>query len=188
MTQHTTPQRQGLPKEMQILLRDYPRDAWPDHPNFTHSIQNWMGAHQMFRHLGEVCRSETELFLNKDRNVDDFSGRLGHYGNLLVRNLHGHHSWEDQSFFPELQGADARFESGLDTLEADHVAMDGILERFTRGANRVIKLAQLDETQARSEAGMLHKTSIEIEQFLARHLTDEEDLVVPILLHHKMRG
>lgn len=188
MTQHTIFQRQGLPKEMQILLRDYPRDAWPDHPNFTGSIQNWMGAHQMFRQLGKICRSETELYLNKDRDADEFAVRLGHYGNLLVGNLQGHHNWEDRSFFPELQRADARFESGLDLLEADHVVMHDILERFTLGANRVIKLAQLEEAQARTEAGALHKTSTEIEKFLARHLTDEEDLVVPILVHHKMRG
>jgi hypothetical protein len=188
MTQHTIFQRQGLPKEMQILLRDYPRDARPDHPNSARSIQNWMGAHQMFRQLGEICRSDIELYLNKDREAGDFAGRLGHYGNLLVGNLHGHHTWVDRSFFPELQNADARFESGLDALEADHVAMDDILERFTLGANRVIKLAQLDKAQAHTEAGALHKTSAEIERFLTRHLTDEEDLVVPILLHHKMRG
>jgi hypothetical protein len=66
--------------------------------------------------------------------------------------------------------------------------MDDILERFTIGANRVIKLVQLDEAQTCTEAGGLHKTSTEIERFLARHLTDEEDLVVPVLLHHKMRG
>jgi hypothetical protein len=49
-----------------------------------------MGAHQMFRQLGEACRTETELYLNKDRDADDFAGRLGHYGNLLVGNLHSH--------------------------------------------------------------------------------------------------
>ncbi|MEP5089261.1 MAG: hemerythrin domain-containing protein, partial [Paracoccaceae bacterium] len=169
-------------------LRDYPREAWPDHPNFARSIQNWMGAHQMFRKIGEICRSETELYLDHERDAADFAGRLGHYGNFLVANLHGHHSWEDQAFFPELQKADPRFESGLEALEADHVAMDELLERFTTGANRVIKLTQLDEKQAHTEASALQKTGSEIEQFLVRHLSDEEDLVVPILLHHKMRG
>ena len=53
MTQ-TIQQREGLPDDMRILLRDYPREAWPDHPHFARSIQNWMGAHQMFRQLGEI--------------------------------------------------------------------------------------------------------------------------------------
>ena len=167
MTQMTLSNRQTLPDDMRLLLTQYPRDAWPDHPNFAASIQNWM---------------------DKSRAPDDFAGRLSVYGNLLVRNLHGHHSWEDRSFFPELSAADARFDHGLDMLEADHGVLDEVLDRFTRVGNRVTKLLQLDEVQARDEAGLLLDIAVEIESYLSRHLTDEEDLVVPILLHHKLRG
>lgn len=68
------------------------------------------------------------------------------------------------------------------------MALDDVLDRFTRQANRVVKLIHLDEAQARGEAGDLLPITSEIEGFLARHLADEEDLVVPILLHHKLRG
>lgn len=180
--------RQALPQDMGLLLRDYPRDAWPDHPNFARSIQNWMGAHQMFRQLGDVTRSETEMYLDRARDANDFAGRLSVYGNLLVRNLHGHHTWEDRAFFPELAAADSRFEHGLEMLESDHEVLDDVLERFTRAGNRVVKLVQLDEAQARDEAGDVLKIATEIEGYLARHLADEEDLVVPIILHHKLRG
>ncbi|GGE47693.1 cation-binding protein [Actibacterium pelagium] len=185
---HTIDVRQGLPPEMQVLLRDYPRDAWPDHPNFARSIRNWMGAHHMFRQLGEIATGETELYLTKGRAPEDYAVRLSEFGNLLVRNLHGHHTWEDRKFFPELAGADARFVDGLDLLETDHDTLDEVLDRFTRQSNRVIQLIHLDEAQARDEAGTLHETATEIERFLARHLADEEDLVVPIILHHKLRG
>ncbi|MCG6904388.1 MAG: hemerythrin domain-containing protein [Rhodobacter sp.] len=188
MTNIQLASRQALPPDMGLLLRDYPRDAWPDHPNFARSIQNWMGAHQMFRQLGELTRSETELYLNKDRDADDYAARLAYYGDLLVRNLHGHHGWEDRSFFPELARADARFEHGLDMLESDHAALDEVLDRFTRTSNRVVKLVQLDEAQARPEAGEVRGIAAEIEAYLSRHLSDEEDLVVPIILHHKLRG
>ncbi|WP_272001975.1 hemerythrin domain-containing protein [Roseovarius sp. ZX-A-9] len=188
MTQTLDIRRNALPEDMRFLLRDYPREAWPENPHFARSIQNWMSAHVMFRQLGELNRSETELYLTKARSPDDFAARLSHYGNLLVRNLHGHHTWEDRSFFPELEGADPRFAGGLEMLESDHAAMDEVLDRFTDSANRVVKLIQLDEGQAREETKALHDTTAEIEQFLARHLADEEDLVVPILLHHKMRG
>jgi len=173
---------------MQFLLRDYPRNAWPDHPNFAASIQNWMGAHKMFRQLSEITREETERYLDKDRSPEEFAGRLSYYGDLLVRNLHGHHHWEDLQFFPELKDADNRFDHGLETLESDHLVLDETLNALTETGNRVIKLIHLDEPQARKEAGALHLSLSRIEQFLMRHLTDEEDLVVPILLHHKMRG
>ncbi len=188
MTETHTVRQDALPQDMRILLRDYPRDAWPDHPNFAASIQKWLGAHDMFRKLGKAVRLNTEGYLDKSIDSDTYGARLSHYGNLLVRNLHGHHGWEDHTFFPELSAADARFDAGLETLESDHVALDNVLDRFTTGANRVVKLIQLEECQARDEAGGLHDVATEIEGFLARHLVDEEDLVVPILLHHKMRG
>ncbi len=186
--EHTIHTRQGLPTEMQTLLRDYPREVWPGHPNFARSIQNWMGAHETFRQLAALSRAETEALLDKSRTPDDFAERFGYYGDLLVRNLHGHHGWEDRSFFPELSRADPQFEQGLDMLEGDHVELDKVLEAFQRTGNRAIKLTQLDPAQAYDEAGILLKHTNAIQAFLTRHLTDEEELVVPILLHHKLRG
>jgi hypothetical protein len=180
--------REGLPDDMRVLLRDYPREAWPDHPHFARSIQNWMGAHQMFRQLGEITRTDAERFADDKVSTDRFAGRLSYYGDLLVRNLHGHHSWEDRKFFPELSQADERFDVGLDMLESDHLLLDETLDRFTKTANRMIKLFQLDEKQARNEVGNVLQCAADIEAFLARHLADEEDLVVPIILHHKLRG
>lgn len=188
MTKYSIHTRAGWPSDAETLLADYPREAWPDHPNFARSIQNWMGAHRGFRQLGDLVRTTTEAFLDRDSAPDQFAGALGHYGNLLVRNLHGHHNWEDAKFFPEISAADDRFDHGLDTLESDHEVLDETINRLTRQANRAIKLVQLDETQARSEAGVLHDTAAGLERFLERHLEDEEDLIVPILLHHKLRG
>ena len=181
-------ERDGLPQEFQTLLADYPREAWQDHPNFAESIQHWLGAHLYFKRIGAILTKETQLFLNKDRSVDEFGGRLGHYGNQLMQNLHSHHHWEDHDYFPELRAADPRFDRGLDMLETDHTEMDKILDDFTQTGNRTLKLSQLDPPKAYEEAGKLLETTQAIQTFLARHLADEEDLIVPILLHHKMRG
>jgi hemerythrin-like domain-containing protein len=184
----TIVRQEPLSDDMRLLLRDYPRDAWPDHPNFARSIEKWMEAHSMFRQLGDLLRSETELYLDRERDPEDYAGRLSIYGNLLVRNLHGHHSWEDRKFFPELSAADGRFDPGIEVLESDHAALDGVLDRLTGEANRVIKLVQLDKGQAREEAGNVLESARAVEALLGRHLADEEDLAVPILLHHKLRG
>jgi iron-sulfur cluster repair protein YtfE (RIC family) len=187
MTHHIL-HRSGVPDDVASLLGDYPREAWPKHPHFARSIANWMGAHAGFRSLGQIARSETEAFLDQKTDGDTFAAALSKYGNLLVHNLHGHHTWEDHSFFPELGQADPRFENGLAMLEGDHVVLDEVLDRFTRQSNRVIKLLHLDPPQGAEEARQLRDTTSEIERFLNRHLSDEEDLVVPLLLHHKLRG
>ena len=107
---------------------------------------------------------------------------------MLVRNLHGHHGWKDHSYFPELAAADPRFETGLEILEKDHLELDVVLESFSKSAKRVIQLAQLDQKQAHNETGDLHSIAKTIEAFLARHLGDEEELAMPIILHHRLRG
>ena len=187
MTNHI-PIREGLPPDMRSHLRDLPRDSWQTHPAFARSIQNWMGAHQMFRQLGAIVQKDSELFLDKGMDADHYAGRLAYFGNLLVRNLHGHHTWEDREYFPELQAADPRFADGLEMLEGDHVELDALLDRFTRDANRVVQLATLEPAQMIEEAGPVRDMAEQLNAFLERHLTDEEDLVVPILLHHRLRA
>jgi hemerythrin-like domain-containing protein len=179
---------QGMPAEMQLLLNTYPRDTWEAHPGFKEKTKNWLGAHSMFRQLGGIIRVETEQYLDKSRSVDDFSARIAHYGDMMVRNLHGHHGWEDHAYFPELTAADPRFEAGLEILEKDHQELDVVLESFATSANRVIQLSDLDAAQAYEESGRLHHIAQTIEAFLERHLSDEEELAVPIILHHRLRG
>ncbi len=183
-----TIRKDDMPAELGFLLDRYPRDSWPDHPGFKEKTRHWLGAHQMFRRVAELIRVDTEEMLDKQRALDDYAGRLSYYGGNLVGNLHGHHGWEDHSYFPELAAADPRFEAGLELLEKDHADLDLVLDTFTRQANRVIKLAHLDEAQAREEAGQVHQSATAIEAFLKRHLSDEEELAVPIILHHRLRG
>ncbi|MBV7380406.1 hemerythrin domain-containing protein [Maritimibacter dapengensis] len=180
----TTP----LPSELSFLLADHPRDSWERDPHFLRSTRNWIAAHRLFRDLAYLLRTGAEHYLDGDFDATSYAPRLSVYGDRLVRALHGHHRFEDLSFFPELSEADARFDEGLAILEADHLALDATLDGFTRVSNRALKLLQLDEAQARDEIGAVHDGAVRIEAFLDRHLGDEEDLVVPILLEHRLRG
>lgn len=178
----------NMPDEMRVLLETYPRDAWAAHPGFKEKTRHWLGAHQMFREVAERVRLDTQAVLDKEIALGDYVGRLSYFGGNLVSNLHGHHGWEDRSYFPELSAADPRFDKGLDLLEQDHADLDVVLEDITRKANRVIKLSTLDEKQAHEETAAVLPAAEAIEAFLRRHLRDEEDLAVPIILHHRLRG
>ena len=188
MQHHFDIRTENMAPDMRILLDQYPRDDWSAHPGFKEKTRHWLAAHQSFRQLAELLRTDAEGYLDKAIAPEEYGRRLSLYGNLLVANLHGHHSWEDRSYFPELSAADPRFDAGLEVLEKDHADLDVVLDAFTRTANRAIKLVQLDEAQAHDEVGLLHGTSQTIEAFLQRHLSDEEELAVPIILHHRLRG
>ncbi len=188
MTQDFQVRTEGMPEEMQFLLRTYPRDDWEAHPGFKEKTKHWLSSHQMFRRLSETVRKDTEHYLDGNKDAADYAKRLSYRGNALIGNLHGHHGWEDYSYFPELSAADPRFDVGLEILDKDHKSLDLVLEKFTISANRLLKLIQLDEKSARDEAGKLHRVAETIEAFLQRHLSDEEELAVPIILHHRLRG
>lgn len=177
-----------MPSDMQRLLDAYPRDTWEAHPGFREKTRNWLGAHRMFRRLAALVRTDTEGFLDGTMDARTYSDRLWHRGGRLVGNLHGHHGWEDHSYFPELSAADPRFDAGLAILEKDHETMNHVLDAFSRSADRAISLSRLDAAKARNEAGRLHEHAQTIEAFLNRHLADEEELAVPIILHHRLRG
>jgi len=177
-----------MPEQMRPLLDEYPRADWFDHPNFKQATKNWMGAHRMFRYLAELVHRETEQFLDGDLSGDDFARDLAYYGDALIQNLHGHHRWEDKNYFPELLAAEPRCREGFETLSADHQILDQVLEQFTLQSNRVIKLLHLDEKQAIEEAETLLPICDTLKKVLNRHLDDEENLAVPIILHHKLRG
>lgn len=177
-----------LSSGMQVLLNEYPREAWEGHPNFKNATRQWLRAHQMFRRLSEIVRVDTEQYLDEKLDAEKYASRLSVYGSRLVGNLHGHHGWEDHEFFPELSAADHRFDSGLEILEKDHEVLDTVLDRFTKSANNSIQMLQLDQAGARDFVGEVHEASEAVEKLLARHLVDEEELAVPIIIHHKLRG
>jgi hypothetical protein len=107
---------------------------------------------------------------------------------LVGRATVWHHTWKDRQFFPQLSSADLRSERGLDLLEKDHEVLDDILDRFTRASNRYLKLLDLDPTSAEQELGDIHTAGCHIQSLLSRHLQDEKDMIVPIILHGKLRG
>ena len=188
MFDQTFLRQEALPDEMRILLDKYPREAWEGHPNFKQATRNWLGAHKMFRALSKAVRTDAEQYLDKRIDPRDYAARLSYRGNALVGNLHGHHGWEDHSYFPELSAADPRFDSGLQILEKDHKILDEVLNNFTDAAIRAIDFITTDENPAFDEVGKVYDNAQIIENLLTRHLKDEEELAVPIIIHHKLRG
>ncbi len=177
-----------MPEAMRLLLVDYPRDSWESHVGFKDLTKQWLGAHQMFRRLSATLRIDAERYLDKKISNEEYVNKLSYRGGALVNSLHGHHNWEDHSYFPELSAADSRFNAGLEILEKDHEVLNEVLDIFTKAANATIRRIQLDNAFAENETGELQESATAIETLLNRHLSDEEELAVPIILHHRLRG
>ncbi|MEM8836595.1 MAG: hemerythrin domain-containing protein [Pseudomonadota bacterium] len=180
--------KDDMPEEMRILLSEYPRETWETHPCFKEMTRDWLGAHQMFRRLADLLRQDAEAVLDRLIEPVEYAPRLYRFGNALVGSLRGHHAWEDHEYFPELSAADPRFVPAIDVLEKDHEALDQVLSAFIEVGENAVEIAGKDDKKMRDRVGILHGITEAIEALLDRHLGDEEEIAVPIILHYRLRG
>lgn len=176
----TLEHREGLPDALRVLLQDYPRDAWNAHDNFAGLVAFWLDRHLMFRRLMTALIDDAEQAMDRRIDAQGHAARLSRYGSMLLQNLHGHHQIEDHHYFPVLSAREPVLTRGFDLLDADHHAMDGLLNRFADGANGVIR--------GKTEVGVFREDLLGFKAMLERHLTDEEDLIVPVILKHGPNG
>ena len=162
-----------------MLAEAYPRADWEAHGNFGEMVRFWMQRHAMFRELIGVLRSDAETMADGGIGFDAYAPRLSRYGGMFLNELHMHHNIEDQHYFPQLIKLDARLEQGFDLLEADHEAIDPMLHEMAEAANAVLQ---------GGEIGVLRDRIVAFGSLLERHLTDEEEIVVPVILESGFRG
>lgn len=174
--------RTGLPDALQILLQEFPRDAWQGHDQFHGLISFWLERHIMFRQILDKMLAMTLQSQQGDIEQNLYSSQLSRYARFFVEQLHGHHHIEDEHYFPALAKLDQRLQRGFSILDSDHHELDGQLHKFTDAANLLIKPASSEDFL--SDAGRLQDILYGFEKFLNRHLVDEEELIVPIILKY----
>lgn len=178
--------REGLPDALRVLLAEYPKLAWQAHPNFSGLVEFWLERHVMFRRLFEHLQRDAAARIEREIDPAQYNARLSRYGSMLVSQLHGHHQIEDDHYFPKLKTLDARLEHGFEILDKDHHALDGIINRFSNAANAVLKAP--DEAAAREETVAFQGELSSFHQMLNRHLNDEEEIIVPVILKNGPAG
>ncbi|MBS1303093.1 hemerythrin domain-containing protein [Loktanella sp. SALINAS62] len=181
MTDLSLESRDGLPDALRVLLDSYPREGWTRDPGFNGLISFWLDRHMMFRRLMAEMQSGTERLLDRKDDPQGFARQLSRYGGMFVNGLHEHHMIEDSHYFPRLQLKDDRIARGFEILDADHHALDGHLNAFAEGANATLRQID-DRDRLQNEAGAFRDRLNEMARLLNRHLVDEEELIVPVIL------
>ncbi len=183
-------QRDGLPDALRVLLADYPRAGWERHRNFDGLTRFWLERHLMFRQVLDRWQAETRGFLDRTADPRRHAAQTAELGGFLINQLHGHHQIEDAHYFPALSTAEPRLARGFGLLDTDHQSLDGELAALADTANT--HLQALTDTvkgsaDPRASAGAVLARLDGFAPFLNRHLIDEEELVVPVILHHRLR-
>lgn len=176
--------RTGWPMDLRVLLDRHPRETWPTDPALGAVGRFWLARHGLFRELtGAIAIAAGELRegrLEPDRFVPWFHPRI----RFLLRELHGHHQVEDHHYFPVFQAADPRLARGFLVLDADHHTIDRAIAELGAASDTLLRaLATPAPAGDRPAATAGLATTLDIFlRRLERHLDDEEDLVIPLIL------
>jgi len=174
--------RKGLPDALRVLIEDYPRDIWEEHTNFDGLTRFWLSRHLEFRKALDLMRQDTQAVLDKTEDPQLLIHRTTRIGSFLIDALHGHHYMEDTQYFPLFIDREPRLSAGFEILDSDHHELDAHLDRM---GTELTNLSQgFDPADPTKLVGGLHERLSAFETFLNRHLMDEEELVVPIILKY----
>ncbi|WP_370205485.1 hemerythrin domain-containing protein [Pararhodobacter marinus] len=175
--------RAALPDALRVLVADYPRESWQGHPNFDGLTRFWLERHLAFRQMLPMLQSRARAIVERDAEPDPRA--LIQIAGGLLNDLHGHHQIEDHHYFPMLARAEPRLKRGFDLLDADHHLLDAHIRGLADSTNAVLQAISRSEPP-RETAARLDEALTPFETFLDRHLEDEEEIVVPVILHHAL--
>jgi iron-sulfur cluster repair protein YtfE (RIC family) len=178
--------RTGLPEALRALVAAYPREAWEAHPHFAGLVRFWLERHLMFRRLDAALAAETQAAISGDVDPRAFAATLARLGSAFTGELVAHHHVEDMHYFPLLERREGRLARGFAMLDRDHHALDAHLAAYAEAANAVLRKTGAPDLPDR--IGAFEEQARRLGSLLDRHLIDEEDLVVPVILKHGPGG
>ena len=165
-----------------LFLRDlYPRESWVNNPALGDLGHFWLHKHASLN--GLAARVGEAGVAWRAGAVDSLRFRANFVPALrqLLGDLEGHHQVEDQYYFPQFRRIEPRLAGGFDILESDHTAIHARIVATVEAANTFLRAPPEDAGGLRRAADRYVDATGLLIAGLARHLTDEEDLVIPLL-------
>jgi len=178
--------RGGWPESLRVLLARFPREQWQGHANLGAMARFWLSRHAMFRELASMLEAIEAGFRAGTLSAAEFPRQLVPRLQFMLSQLDVHHQIEDRHYFPIFRAADARLARGFDVLEGDHHAIHADMAATAETANALLQalsgslagnpdaLTRCGDDYAGASGALL--------KGLLRHLDDEEDLIVPLIL------
>ena len=180
--------RTGLPDDLRFLAEKYPRDEWQAHANIHGMANMWLQRHDMFRELGGILTGAIDDYREGRTTAPEFAKFFAPRLNFFLGNLDGHHNVEDQHYFPVFARAEPRLKRGFEILDVDHHTIHDGLERNAETANAFLEALKQDADKQRFAADDYADANTRLVAMLKRHLADEEDLIIPLILERGDRG
>lgn len=174
--------RSGWPDDLRVLIARYPREQWDAHANLGEMARFWLSRHAMFRELSVAIEQITAQFRAQALQPAEFARQFVPRLQFMLDQLNVHHQIEDLHYFPIFRVADKRLMRGFDVLEGDHHHIHADMALTAENANALLQAMRADVDTLRRCGDAYADSSGALIKGLIRHLDDEEDLIVPLIL------
>lgn len=159
-----------------FLYNKLPPEQWFA-ADYAYKTSGWLKVHTNIRKRQRILTQISEAYIDGEFDWAEYRSQILKRINMHILKLHQHHGVEDDGFFPEFIRMYPQLAPAFEILGHDHEYLNALLDT----------LQIQNDTLARSEgedkllAEQLHETLVKVTDLLQQHLTDEEDLVIPIL-------
>lgn len=173
-------EREDLPADF-VWLRDaFPRSRWGE-AAVPQTATHWLAMHDGFRRADHHMAQLSEGYGCGQLDLRGFHDRLMPALAQFLQHLDGHHTIESHHYFPEFRRLEPRIVAGLDLLDRDHDAIHIRLQALAEAGNALHRDFRASSPDAADRAAQLADILMSARPALARHLADEEDIVIPLL-------
>lgn len=178
--------RRALPPELLFLTERHPREAWRGNPELAGTGEIWLGNHDHFRAVAGRIGHDLDRLRETGETTYDSSPALQRKIGGLLGGLDGHHRVEDHHYFPIFQRAEPRLARGFALLDGDHHILHDAIDELAATTQDVLRrLGQAEGVMTSDQkfaADELARVMARFAPLLTRHLADEEDIVIPLIL------
>jgi hemerythrin-like domain-containing protein len=171
----------GWPAALRFLLERHPRAGWDGQAALGPLARYWLDRHAGFRELSAMLGEAAAAFEAGRLPAGEFRPWFAPRLHYLLTHLDGHHQVEDYYYFPRLRAAEPRLAAGFEALAADHAALERAIVEIVEAANALLTATAGGDAE-RAAGARYVAASGRLLGGLGRHLDDEEDLVIPLLL------
>lgn len=184
-------ERDGLPADLLFLLEAHPRDTW--NSGVIKGLgRTWLHMHGSFRDASQALADSIDAVREAGAFDPGFAPRFAQTASGLLGHLDGHHRIEDDHYFPIFQRTEPRLIRGFEIMDADHHVIHDAIESFATAGNAFLRgIGGAEGRPEDAQNRALDAMADEIARFrrlLLRHLDDEEDLVIPLIVERDDLG
>lgn len=172
--------RAGLPPEFLYLREAFPRARWAE-AGLDPVARHWLAMHAGFRSQQAGMADLVVRWRSGGIEIRDLHGAMIPALQQFLQHLNAHHRIESGHYFPAMQRIEPRIEAGVALLDRDHDAIHAHIEALVTTGRAFHQAVTTGGAEADDQLRRLADALDRARPELARHLDDEEDIVIPLI-------